>query len=182
MKNNSVGNDCGRSDKELWRVAVHEAAHWIFSEWAGVGNVEGVTIIPSAAAGYVGCCHTPMYSTGLPGGGRLAIMMLCAGRAAENVLTGTRRYLDGTDWVRAHGLAGGNWFRQDLMVNSAIRRVEEYIRTTLYVPILTAASLLYEAKTIGREDAREIWFCVQPADWPWFLPEVSTKGRKGPRE
>ena len=42
----------------------------------------------------------------------------------------------------------------------------------LYVPILTAASLLYEAKTIGRDDAKSIWDCIQPKDQPWLLPSM----------
>ena len=159
------------TSKELWRVAIHEAAHWIFSEWAGVGNVESVSIVPCAEDKTAGRCRAPL-STYTPQGVRLTIMMCCAGRAAENVLTGTRRSLDGTDFLRAHELAGGNWFHKHLVVQGAKRQVEEYIRGVLWVPILTAASLLYEAKTIEREDARDIWYCVMPEEQPWLLPTM----------
>ena len=178
----AVSSHAGRSPEELWQTSIHEAAHWIFSEWASVGNVESVTIVPCAENKTLGHCRAPqlIYSRD---GMRAAIMMICAGRAAENVLTGTRRWVDGDDWHRAYTLAGGHSDRACAIVCEAFRKAEEYVRDVLYVPILTAASLLYEAKTIGREDARNIWFCVQPAKQPWLLPEVepARRGKRGGR-
>lgn len=175
MKPKSVGKPVERPDKELWRVAVHEAAHWIFSEWAGVGNVEFVTILPIGES--LGTTVWARWASYTPHAVRMAIMMLAAGRAAEEILTGNRCFIDGTDFQRACELAGDDEVEATTIIVQAFFEVQEYIRTTLYVPILTAASLLFEAKIIGREDARGIWFCVQPDEQPWLLPTTAANGK-----
>jgi hypothetical protein len=156
------------TEKEWWRLAVHEAAHWIFSEWTGAGNVQGVSIVPKD--GNAGICLSRLLPITIYQR-RMAIMTLCAGSAAENAITGTHRYIQCTDYDQAHQIARSISSDTCKVVREMFYKAEAYAGGVLWVPIVTAATLLLDAKTIGASDAEDIWWAVRPEGQPWLIPD-----------
>ena len=150
-----------RRQLNRWRVAIHEAAHWVFAEWFCTTHVDVVTIKPSDDyAGQMRPTHPPsLYSKEQV---RHRLLGIVAGRAAENAITGTRRYVDGTDFHQAFDLGDA----QEVL--SAFTEAESLCRGIFWEPIMTAATELWQHETIRREQAGDLWQYIAPADKTWY--------------
>jgi len=102
-------------------------------------------------------------------------MVYLAGFVAMNSLTGTRRFLEGSDFEMAYQLGarkemGAEWLADvPASLRRCVSRVRGYIEGPLKIPILAAAHILYEERTLDLTEAREVWLAVQPEEWPWLV-------------
>ncbi|MBK8477560.1 MAG: hypothetical protein IPL39_15040 [Opitutaceae bacterium] len=138
------------SPKDRWRIAIHEASHTVFEHHLGLGTSDSATIIP--AGEYLGAVSTRSgglahYSKPIA---RKWLVMLAAGRAAENVLTGTRRCTDGKDFMDSLALCV-RWNLDHRELALATKRATELCTTTLWEHIGAFATVLNETSFMDRD-------------------------------
>jgi hypothetical protein len=156
-------------DEYNYDRALYIAGQWAFAEWLGQGNVPPRTLAVEDA--YIRL--TPPEVPGIKHSQRAQIWLCCAGRAAQNALTGSHYFLDNGDVTGAMDRAGGFTRKSLNIVKKALAEAEIIAGEYLLVPILTAASILYDNKTIEAGDAKALWECVRPLEQPWSHPNCS---------
>jgi hypothetical protein len=162
----------GVKHRDKWEVAVHEAGHWVFYEWLGLGNPVAASIVPVGdSAGRVSC---PLGRPRTELQFRHNLLAVVAGAAAVNVVLGKRGFVEGTDFFTCWELAdsikpGCSQRNSGRHVRAAMRIAEELVRDLLWESVLTCASVLHDHRVLGREQMRDVWFTAMPEDYPWAI-------------
>lgn len=132
---------------DRWRVAIHEAAHAVVLHHLGLGTADSASIVPAGESlGRISQRNHPHSRESA----RKHLVMLAAGRAAENVVTGTRRFIDWTDFHKAvaiierYGLDQG-----DLL--TAHTHAEMLCAGPLFAHVGAFASILYDVVEMDRD-------------------------------
>ena len=145
---------------DRWRIAVHEAAHAVVLYHLGLGTADSVSATPDAIS--AGRCSQRNQAWDKELAQRF-LVMLAAGRAAENVFTGTRRLVDGTDNLKAWKLIQRFELGADAL-SKAHDRATELCTTKLWAHIAAFASILQDMVEMDRDAVDEMLVGV-----PWDL-------------
>jgi len=149
--------------------AVYEGGKEALAELLSQGNIPSRTM----KLKYTYLLLAPFDVPGIEDSPRAQLWMCCAGRASQNALTGSSYFLDNGDLCNALALAGDYSNKSVNIVKKVLAETEMIILKYLSVPIMTAASILYEDETIEAEDAKALWRCVMPVVQPLSAAEKS---------
>lgn len=134
------------SPKGRWRVAVHEAGHTVVMHHLGLGTADSASITPDTDS--LGRCSQRNQAWDKESAHRF-LVMLAAGRAAENVFTGTRRFIDGSDNLKVWNLIQRFRLGSDALAMAHARATELCIGE-LFEAIGAFASVLHDMVEMDR--------------------------------
>lgn len=151
-------------DNFRWRVAIHEAAHWAFSEYLGIGAPRLVSIRPKGdSAGRFISLRPPLPEDFSLEGRRNRLLLIVAGSVAENIFSDTRTRISGSDVEEARQIERGH----SLPIGVAQLVAKQLILGPLWVPIVTCAGELFLQHQLETSSAQFIWRIASPDEAPW---------------